>query len=338
MLDQNTADKLQKQCFEASLLPQNVLNWIEKEKLWNLWVPQSYGGMEKSLTAGLKILQSLAKIDGSLGWTVTLCSGANYFIGNLQKESISDIFSFPQNPPCLGGSGGLFGSAKKEGDFYHLSGNWHYATGSSYLSHFTLNAKILHEGELVKNKDGTPKFRSFILPKDKVKIIKNWNTMGLRATVTNSFEVNNEPIHKKYSFTYDHPKLPHSIFKIPFALFADLTLWVNYLGMSEHFLEKANLHLSPSKTENLQVLIHHINQVIFEISNAVEQQITAGQYIEDKFIEKNHNKAVESIRDLSAQIITLYPLLGIKACRIDHPLSYIFRDYFTATQHYLFHQ
>ena len=60
-----------------------TLKAIATAKLWNIWVPKTHGGLELGLTEGLRTLQQLASIDGSLGWTVTLCSGANYFIGNV---------------------------------------------------------------------------------------------------------------------------------------------------------------------------------------------------------------------------------------------------------------
>jgi alkylation response protein AidB-like acyl-CoA dehydrogenase len=104
---------IQKQCFNAGVFPSEVLDWIASENLWNLWVPKNYGGLEFSLTEGLRKLQFLAKIDGSLGWTITLCSGANYFIGNLDREAREAIFRSSQQPIVLGGSGGAFVTAEK---------------------------------------------------------------------------------------------------------------------------------------------------------------------------------------------------------------------------------
>ena len=198
-------------------------------------MPKKYGGLEFTLTEGLLKLQELARIDGSLGWTVTLCSGANYFIGNLEPETAAQIFK-TSKPTILGGSGGVFGTAEKIGDDYKISGTWRYATGANYLTHFTLNAEIYENGKALLNEDGSPKIRSFILPKNDVKIVEDWNTMGLKASVTHSFEVKNVFVSKRFSFIYNEFNQPQDIFKIPFSVFADLTLWVNYVGMVQHFL------------------------------------------------------------------------------------------------------
>ncbi len=186
--------ELRKDSFNAKIFPSRVLEWIAKENLWNIWVPRSYGGLEMSFSEGLEKLKYLAGIDGSLGWTVTLCSGANFFIGNLKTEVAEEIFLNTEKPVCFGGSGGVFGTAEKTGNHYKISGKWKYATGAPYLTHFTLNAAIWENGTELKNPDGTPLIRSFIIPAGNVTVIEDWNSMGLKATVTHSFEVKEEVI------------------------------------------------------------------------------------------------------------------------------------------------
>lgn len=328
--------ELKRLCFDADIFPDKVLDWIATENLWNLWVPKSYGGMEMSFTEGLNKLRALAKIDGSLGWTVTLCSGANYFIGNLKNKVAAEIFLNPEKPVCFGGSGGTFGSAERQGDSYKISGQWRYATGAPYLTHFTLNARIVENGKELKHQDGSPQIRSFLIPESEVHIIKDWNTMGLKASATHSFEVKDVIINKKYSFLYDRYYLPQPIFKVPFSVFAELTLWINYVGMAEHFLEEAGAVIAQDKLNNLaQVILTSVKQ-IDRFSEEVESTGKAGREFSHQYIQNIHSEAVACVHRISNEVIQVYPLLGIKASRNDHPLNQIFRDYFTATQHHIF--
>ncbi len=329
--------QLRNLCFKAKILPDEILDWIQRENLWNLWVPKDYGGLEFSLSKGLQTLKTLAKIDGSLGWTVTLCSGANYFIGNLQEEVAQEIFMKPAKPVCFGGSGATLGNAEKVGDIYVISGKWRYATGAPYLTHFTLNARITEHGKELKAQDGSPRIRSFIVPKKKVKVIDDWGSMGLKGTATHSFEAKNTKVNEKYSFVYDQFYLPQAIFKIPFSVFADLTLWVNYAGMSEHFLEEAKTMQPAKRLKELKAAIMLSDQKISRFSKEIEQNIGMGLDLKPKDLREIHQSACDSVRALSNEIIKIYPLLGIWASREDQPLNQIFRDYFTATQHHIFH-
>src|SRR5690625_882912 len=202
MKNEKTKQQLRALCRNKSTLPEDVLHWISDNNYWNIWVPQSYGGLEKTFTEGLKTLKSLAAIDGSLGWTITLCSGANFFIGNLKPKIAKALFS-ESGDTVFGGSGGLFGTAEKQDDTYLISGTWRYATGAPYLTHFTLNAKIIENGIPLKHPDGSPVFRSFVLPKSQVTVVEDWNTMGLQSTATHSFVVDRVKIHQDYSFMYN---------------------------------------------------------------------------------------------------------------------------------------
>ena len=323
--------------FSKSIFSDEVLAWIAKENLWNIWVPQCFGGLEMSFSEGLNKLRSLAKMDGSLGWTVTLCSGANFFVGNLQKSVADDIFTNPERPVCFGGSGGVFGTAERDGDCYIISGTWKYATGAPYLTHFTLNAKIQENGKDIVQKDGTPMVRSFVLKKNQVEIIPDWETMGLKATATESFKVEKQWVHKKYSFVYNEVHRPHPIFKVHFSIFADLTLWVNYVGMAEHFLEESKkISGSAEPTRQLLAQVEIAGSLLMGFAAQIEKSVAQGDTFSEKFINKVHDEASKSVKLLSQAILGTYPSLGILASTESHVLNQIFRDYFTATQHHIF--
>ncbi len=337
MNQSNKFQELRKSCFDTEVFSSEILEWIDKENLWNLWVPKKYGGLEMPFSQGLVKLKELAFVDGSLGWTVTLCSGANYFVGNLVPEAAEEIF-LNTSKPVLGGSGGAFGTAEKKGNEYVISGKWRYATGAPYLTHFTLNAKILENGKELLNPDGSQKTLSFVLPKKDVEIIEDWNTMGLKATATQSFVVREVKVPGKFSFIYDKFHLPQPVFKINFSIFADLTLWVNYIGMAQHFYEEASKDREPEKIKVLKNSISEANDLLFSYSEEIEETALGTSHFSQDYIQKVHRSAAGSVNRLSKAIIEVYPLLGVKASRKNSVPNQIFRDYFTATQHHIFHQ
>ena len=327
--------KLRKQDFGKSVFDAETLKLIAHEQLWKIWVPKTHGGLELALTEGLQTLQQLASIDGSLGWTVTLCSGANYFIGNLLPKTALTIFKASANP-ILGGSGGLFGTAQKEGDHYRLNGTWKYATGAPYLTHFTLNAKIIENGKETLNEDGSPAFKSFVFPREAVHIIDDWQAMGLQATATQSFAVTDHLVHQVFSFVYNQFYLPQDIFKINFRVFADLTLWVNYIGMAQHYLAEASKLLEQKTLEQPHKITTEAEDQLFNYAQQIETITANNSVFTEVQIEEFHTTAATSVKRPSQLLLELHPQLGIKAASTQHPLNLIFRDYFTATQHHIF--
>ncbi|MAZ29638.1 MAG: acyl-CoA dehydrogenase [Cytophagaceae bacterium] len=319
----------------AKIFPTEVLEWVKEQNLWNIWVPEAFGGLECSFTEGLQKLQQLAKIDGTLGWTVTLCSGANFFIGNLNPETAERMFQKGQQT-ILGGSGGLFGTAEKSENGYMLNGTWKYATGANYLTHFTLNAQITENAEKLTNPDGSPKFLSFVIPAKNVEIIEDWDTIGMQASVTHSFKVENVEVDEDLSFVYNEFHLPQDIFKIHFSLFADLTLWVNYLGMAQHFVEEAEQIGKTDEATDLKNFCAKTEGDILALAKKIETQVIVNPEFTEDFIKEVHQLASVNVKEMSQKIIELYPLLGVKASTNGEQLNVIFRDYFTATQHHIF--
>src|SRR5690606_10807385 len=189
---------IQNMLLGADCMPKKAMDYIF-EKLWlQIWVPENYGGLGLNFTNGLKLLKSLAFIDGSLGWMVTLCAGANYFSRNLKPEIAKELFK--DNFTCFGGSGAIGGTAEKLNDFYLINGRWTFATGAPHLSHFTLNAVITDNNHPVLDDNGKELIRSFIIPKDQVEIIADWKAMGMQATGTFSFTVDNVLVDANHSF------------------------------------------------------------------------------------------------------------------------------------------
>ncbi len=121
------------------------LDLIYQQGWFKLFVPRQYGGLELGLPEALQVEEALAWADGSTGWTVTLCSGANWFIGFLQPEQAKNIFEDPK--VCLAGSGHPSGTAKLIKNGYEINGYWSYATGAPHATIFTANCVIQKEGD-----------------------------------------------------------------------------------------------------------------------------------------------------------------------------------------------
>ena len=324
-------DAIRKQLLNVETFNSEVLQLIEKQNWLNIWVPKQYNGLGLPFSEGLQILQKTAKIDGSLGWFITLCSGANYFSRNLKPTIAHQLFSSQKT--CFGGSGMLGGTAEKQNDYYIVNGLWHYATGAPYLTHFTLNAKLIENGNEILDENGEPKFLSFILEKSQVELIPTWKSMGMVATSSHSFEVINQKVHQDYSFIYNEFYSDDLVEKIPFRVFADLTLLVNYLGMAEHFLEKSLELFSSNLQTEFEILLNESTSQTIDFSIKIEKLLSKNKVISNVLETEIHQFGENTTEQITNYIIQLYPHLGIKASKTNEEINQIFRDYFTATQH-----
>lgn len=327
-----TPDEIRTKMQGATEVSTEIISQIHQERLLQIWVPKMYGGLGLRLHQGLKILYDWAKIDGSLGWMLTLCSGANFFSRNLKPSIAKKLFS--NSTTCFGGSGMIGGTAERQQDgTFLINGLWHFATGAPHLSHFTLNAKLTKNGKPLLNENGEEMIRSFVIPQKDAKVIRDWKSMGMKATGTYSFEVKEVKVQTDFSFVYDKFFTEDILDSVPFRIFADLTLMVNYLGMAHHFSEEALLIRPQLNLETFEESIKETFHQIINFAEEVEAILESFQAITSEKQTEIHHFCESELEKLSHLILDIYFQLGIKATHTDSSIYQVFCDYFTAKQH-----
>lgn len=331
----------------AKRLTPELLHLVYEYKWFNLWVPKAYGGLGYSLPDGCTLLEELAYEDGGLGWTVTLCSGANMFAGFIDPTLAEFIFS--QREVCWGGSGKPDGKAVKTEEGYLLTGFWKYATGAPHLTHFTLNAWLYDGDEPVLNAVGEPVYHSFFVHRDQVLVHYDWDTFGLEVTASHSFSVDGVYVDAKQAFDLipEQRSSEEPIFHYPFYAFAICTLAANYIGMFRKFIqlyEKQLLLKSADKVwldEKGKPLFRQLDIISqeFEIKRALITDFIArswqGDLPDAEGVEELHQQGKALVAFIREETSRLFPHTGITGAQRDSELNRVFRNIFTATQHAL---
>ncbi len=312
----------------AGRLTAEQLSIIYRNGWFKLFVPLSYGGLELALPEAVRLEEELAYIDGSLGWTVTLCAGANLFVGYIDQALAPSIFKDPN--VCLGGSGQASGIAREDRGGYRISGRWQYATGAPHLTHFTANC-TLGETEAIK---------AVVLPRNEVHVHEDWNAFGLRATASHSFGVDDVWVDAAQVFTIapEQATLTQPIYRYPFLQLAEATLAVNTLGMARHFLECMSATASGQGQEMAQVAADRLAlmRVTFyeTLDESWDELCTCGTMGPETLLSVSDRcrVAVKAARTL---VMEAYPYAGLAAADRSTELNRIWRDLFTASQHSL---
>lgn len=328
-------------------LTDSQLNIIYQNKWFNLFVPKEYGGLELSLPEALHLEEAFAWADGSFGWTITLCGGANWFIGFLPAQARDEIFT--NNKTCLAGSGRPSGIAKLTGSGYEVSGQWDFATGAAHATIFTANCVIENDNATIK---------SFWFTKEEVVLQRNWKSTGMNATSSDSFEVNNlqVPAHRAFVIDPANAQLKHSIYQFPFLAFAECTLAVNTSGMTLHFLELVEKTISENEKADKQVfypgnpkttiLLKDLlknNTEVLETKRAYFYNVISEAWealkIKSMLTEDLQHAVANASRDLTFTALQItdevYPYAGLIAADPSTELNRVWRDLHTASQHTL---
>jgi alkylation response protein AidB-like acyl-CoA dehydrogenase len=284
--DNNTTSILRHDALEAEQLGRltdRQLDMIRSYKWFKLFVPKEYGGLELSLPEALRLEERLSWIDGSVGWVVTLCAGAGWFIKFADKGFARSILK--DDNFCVAGSGAV-GTADVVPGGFKINGSWKYASGSLHATAFTVNCRV--DGEV----------KSFFLLPNEVTIRHTWNSMGMIATGSHSFEVKDQVVAKDRMFL---------IAREPFLELADTTLAVNISGMALRFIE-----LSGSKAGTLD------------------------HYREKFFLRPDREASLALVKTSRDIVNDLYWQCGLSAANKDTEINRVWRNFHTAAQHSLF--
>src|SRR5690606_29908401 len=311
---------------------------IYDRRWFKLFVPSNLGGLELPLPEAVRLEEELARIDGSLGWTVTLCAGANLFVGYLDPSHATPVFSDPR--VCLGGSGQATGKAIAEGGGYRVWGRWRYATGTPHLTHFTANCVVQEDGKDLLDATGKPLVRSFLFPRSDVQITNDWNTFGLKATASHSFAVDGLWVDARQAFSITPGAVTwgHSIYRYPFLPFAEATLAVNTLGMARHFLACAAVLGNPrwqALVENVRSGLAGVRVSFYEaLDTSWRELLRVGELPPEvqEAVSESSKRLVKVARDC---VVAVYPHLGLAGADATSEINRVWRDIFTASQHSL---
>lgn len=325
---------------------------IHRRGWLKMLAPLAAGGAESPLPAVVRLEEEIAAIDGSMGWLVTLCAGAGWFAGFLPPGVARDIIG--SRRVCVAGSGAPTGYADVDGDGYRISGRWDYASGAPMATHFTLNAVLREHGQPLLDGAGAARIRAFIVPAQNVAIVPSWSSIGLRATASHSYRIDDQWIGARHGFAIDPAQASAAgpLYRFPFMSLAFVTLSANLAGMARHFLRLAEAAIARRRHPLSGLQLIDVPGVAARLQGAGDELAAARAHfyrLLDDAWQRVAGGAVlgadeaAALQAASLQLVAvarravdeLYPYCGLFAAHEHSEINRVWRDFHTATQHTL---
>ncbi len=164
-------------------LPPDLSQKLKATGVFRIFVPKSHGGLELSFPDGLKVLQAAARIDGSLGWVVTIGVTAPLLFCRLPRQVFDQLYAGGPDLVQAGAAATPGGFAEKVEGGMKAWGRWPFASGCQHADVILGNCAILEGGEPVKDAaTGMPVSRMVVLPAADFEIEDTWHVSGLKGT------------------------------------------------------------------------------------------------------------------------------------------------------------
>jgi alkylation response protein AidB-like acyl-CoA dehydrogenase len=327
---------------------------IHRRGWLRMLAPRAIKGAELALPDVVRLEEAIAAVDGSMGWTVTLCAGAGWFAGFLPPGLARDILATRR--VCLAGSGAPTGYADIEGEGYRVDGFWDYASGAPMATHFTFNAILREGGQPVLDATGQPRIKAFVVPAKLVEVVPSWRSIGLRATASHSYRVRGQWIHGDHGFDIDPDKAREQgpLYRFPFLAFAFVTLSANVGGMAGHFVELAAEFIARRRNrfggkgeplievpavravlDGCRASLADVRGRFYARLDAAWARVLAEGRVDELEAAELEALSKEWVTASRRAVDTLYPYCGLVAAREDSEINRVWRDFHTASQHAL---
>lgn len=165
--------------------------------LFRMLTPVSLGGAGFSPWEIGPVIEAMARVDGSAGWTLALGQG---ILGQLVKPALYEtLFSDPQLT-MAGSLNPVRVRAHREDGGYRFSGTGSYVSGCTHAS-WMVAAGLVVENGAPKFVGDAPVIRVGVLPMSECQIQETWNMTGMRGT--GSHDVTFEDVFVPDDLTFD---------------------------------------------------------------------------------------------------------------------------------------
>lgn len=198
-------------------IPEPLLTALHDNRLPRLFLPRSLGGDQVDPVTYFRTIELISRHDASVGW--------NLFVGNstclqapfLPPETGRAIWGNPRALIAWGPPNQCRVSAAPGG--YRATGRWDFASGCRQASWMGCHATVVEaDGSLRLNRFGKPTVRTLLFPLEQATLLDTWDTIGLRGTASDSYEIKNIFVPEAFSSTREDPTLrqePGPLYSFP---------------------------------------------------------------------------------------------------------------------------
>jgi len=316
-------------------------------------LPREMGGAELTIPELLRLTEEVARIDGSAGWNLAICSGGPLFGHNLSRAAFEKIFGDPR-----GVSAGSLNPAATQivavDGGWRFSGKATYASASAHATYLMAAGIVMRDGapQIV---DGAPVLRGGMFPIKHAKILNTWSTAGMRGTGSNDCVFENVIVPDEFTFDWLNAKSPWQ--RGPFA---NIPLQLQFvgglvsvvLGTARHALDtlkeiaqakvpaatRAPLRersIAQIQYAQAEGLLHAARAYFYDCNDEIWRKGEAGESfsIEDR---AHSRLAVVTAAKLAVQAVDLVAdAAGMNSALTSCPIERCWRDVHTASQHVL---
>ena len=169
-------------------VPTHMVEALAQAGLLQMYLPRSMGGPELPPLVVYRVIETISRADGSIGWCTMIATAVSSSICGLEAGIGRAMVGCPADAR-MAGSIRPMGRARRVDGGYRIEGQWDFASGVSH-ARWLMAPCILWDGDKpMRGAAGTPLARIFWVPAQSANILDTWRVLGLRGTGSHDFSI-----------------------------------------------------------------------------------------------------------------------------------------------------
>src|SRR5215813_4147574 len=182
-------------------LPPDLVTELVNARLFKVALPESEGGLGADILTALRVIEEVARADGSTGWCLAMAINTFRASAQLAPDIRRRLF-FSDPVGVSAGSARERGRAVAVPGGYRVTGRWFFASGCMHSALLHGACKVFDGDQPRRRPNGDQEVRiAYFCPKSDARIIDTWNVSGLRGTGSHDIEVENLFVPEEHTFS-----------------------------------------------------------------------------------------------------------------------------------------
>ena len=333
----------------ARQLPADIALQFAEAGFYRMCIPEAYGGCEADPLTLSRVIEELARADGSAAWCVMIGATSAVSIAYLPPSSARELC---RNPNVI--FAGVFaprGKAVDHGADYVANGRWQWGSGSPNAHYIMGGCVAVKDGQPQLLPSGVPDSRMLIVPKTDVELAGNWDVSGLCGTGSQDFAFKSLRVPKAMSVglmsdkPLERPLYAFPVFGLLALGIASVTLGLARAAIDElvsfagaktpegHRKPLATRGRSQEDVAEAEALVRSARAFLHDAIGAAWREAQSSGYIGVEGRRDLRLAATHAARSSVRAVDLMYHLGGGTSVYRVSPLQRIFRDAHVASQH-----
>jgi indole-3-acetate monooxygenase len=251
-------------------LTEPVVNALADSGLIWAFVPAELGGGGIDLLTKLELIEEIARADGATGWVYFVHMSTTAIASAMLGDAAVAAMYAGGSKPIVSGVLAPTGTAVPRDEGFEVSGRYSFGSGVSFATWVASGALVTIDGVIQRRPNGDPDHRAFHVPADRVRVLGNWDVLGLQGTGSFDFELPRQQIEPDFAYNLPNPSPVRGgpVFRVGLSGLVAGGHTAVALGAAKRALHEIGVHAVSRRGQSTGVLA---DQQLFKYEYAVKE-------------------------------------------------------------------